>query len=439
MAKFLALAREQGGASLSDFLRRVEDLRAREAREGEAPAGAPDAGAVQLMTVHAAKGLEFPVVVVADLGRGSGHGGSTPRILHDPEFGVVCQLRDANGDWVKPASYLWAEWLNERMELAESRRLLYVACTRAADLLILSGKPGESRSWLTALTAAWELPLGDGDDAVVQRNGYSIRLRYPELPAEGRTASVGLVPAAAGMTEMPPLARPLSSAAAPRPIAVTHLERRLAEEAGELPTLRPAALAGRDGNRPQRAPRYLVGNLAHRALADWDCLGAPPDELRAKLATWARRAGITTPDALEHAVGQVLGALHSLRRTAFFHEIATAPERHAEIPFSLETPVGTLHGVIDLLFRDSSGEWRLVDWKTEPVGRGQTLAEAAQPYLLQMAVYALAAERILGVRPRVEICFLSSRADVYRCTAADLEMAWRNVMAEVKPLAKVAE
>ena len=95
--------------------------------------------------------------------------------------------------------------------------------------------------------------------------------------------------------------------------------------------------------------------------------------------------------------------------------------------------------MIDLLFRDNTGEWRLVDWKTEPVGRGQTLAEAAQPYLLQMAVYALAAERILGVQPRVEICFLSSRADVYRCTAADLEMAWRNVMAEVKPFTKVAE
>ena len=178
-----------------------------------------------------------------------------------------------------------------------------------------------------------------------------------------------------------------------------------------------------------------MGNLAHRALADWDCLGAPPDELRAKLATWARRAGITTPDALEHAVGQVLGALHSLRRTAFFHEIATAPERHAEIPFSLETPVGTLHGVIDLLFRDSSGEWRLVDWKTEPVGRGQTLAEAAQPYLLQMAVYALAAERILGIQPTVEICFLSSRADVYRCTAAELEMAWRSVTTDAGSLA----
>ena len=92
--------------------------------------------------------------------------------------------------------------------------------------------------------------------------------------------------------------------------------------------------------------------------------------------------------------------------------------------------MGTLHGVIDLLFQDTARAWRLVDWKTEPVGRGQTLADAAQPYLLQMAVYARAAERILGLRPIVEICFLSNRADVHHCTSGELAMAWQNVMTE---------
>jgi ATP-dependent helicase/nuclease subunit A len=430
VAKFLALSRERGGASLSDFLRWMEDLQAREAREGEAPAGAPDAGAVQLMSVHAAKGLEFPVVVVADLGRDARHGGRAPRILHDPEFGVVCQLRDDNGDWLKPASYRWAEWLNERMELAESRRLLYVACTRAADLLILSGKPGQACSWLAALSDAWELPAGAENDAEIQRDGYRIRLRCPAPPDEGRTTSTRAAQTAAGLTEMPPLARPLPSAAAHKPIAVTHLERRLAEEAGELPFLQPAVMRGRDGSRPKRAPLYLVGNLAHRALADWDCLAAPPDALRAKLAAWARRAGITDPDALDHAVERVQGALDALRGTPLFHELATAPERYTEIPFSLGTTAGTLHGIIDLLYRDGSGAWRLVDWKTEPVRHGQTLAGAAQPHLLQMAVYAMAAGRILGIRPRVEICFLTSKADVYRCPAADLETAWQAALRE---------
>ena len=70
--KFMTMARERGGVSVSDFLLRVQDLRDREAREGEALASDPESGAVQLMSIHAAKGLEFPVVAVADLGRGRG-------------------------------------------------------------------------------------------------------------------------------------------------------------------------------------------------------------------------------------------------------------------------------------------------------------------------------------------------------------------------------
>ncbi len=463
VAKLLALARDSGGArpsgggarpsgggaSLSDFLRRVEDLRAREVREGEAPAGAPDAGAVQLMTIHAAKGLEFPVVVVAALGSRPGRGSSARHIRFDPEFGIVCELRDANGDWCKPAGYRWAQWLDERMELAESRRLLYVACTRAADLLILSGRPGEPLSWLTALTAAWDLAPDDASDTVVTRTGYNLRVCCPEPPSEsgvreGRSFDSGPQSAAAlrsgcssvaGMAEMPPLARPLPSAIAPRPIAVTHLQRRLNEEAGELPLLRPAVLAGCDTGRPQRAPGYLVGNLTHRVLADWECLSMPSQELRPRLAAWATRLGITDAGAAEHAVVQVLNLLGNLRRSALFREIAGAEERHTEIPFSLATPAGTLHGVIDLLFRDPAGEWRLVDWKTEPVGREQALQDAAQPHLLQLAVYARAAERFLGLRPHVEICFLARAAAVYACTEAALAAAPGPLAAAPGPLA----
>lgn len=229
---------------------------------------------------------------------------------------------------------------------------------------------------------------------------------------------------------MPPLARQLPFALAPRPIAVTHLQRRLDEEAGELPVLRPAVMAGRDGGRPQRAPRYLVGNLAHRALADWKCLSMPAHELRASLAAWATRSGLTGPGAVENTVDQVLSLLGNLRRSALFPEIAGAQEFHTEIPFSLATPAGTLHGVIDLLFRDSAGEWRLVDWKTEAVGREQTLGDAARPHLLQLAVYARAAERFLELRPHVEVCFLARAAAVYPCTAAALEAAWRGAMTE---------
>ncbi|MGI6209893.1 MAG: UvrD-helicase domain-containing protein, partial [Anaerolineae bacterium] len=167
LEKLLRLAYERGGEGLSQFLRHVSLLKEREAREGEAAAGAPEAGAVQLMSVHAAKGLEFPVVVVADLGRAPGRGPRTSRVMGDPAYGLVCMDRDENGDWVKPAGYAWAEWLDGRMERAESNRVFYVACTRAADLLVLSGRPGTSDSWLAQVMRAWEIaPEGPEDEAL---------------------------------------------------------------------------------------------------------------------------------------------------------------------------------------------------------------------------------------------------------------------------------
>ncbi len=99
--------------------------------------------------------------------------------------------------------------------------------------------------------------------------------------------------------------------------------------------------------------------------------------------------------------------LDALRSTPLYREIDGAQERHAEVPLSICAGGGMggggqqLHGVLDLLYRDRTGQWRLLDWKTEPVGRGQTLQEAAAgAYLRQMAVYSRAVEQVLGLQAR---------------------------------------
>lgn len=442
VAKFLQLARERGGADLSAFLESVDNLKAREAREGEALPDQPDTGAVQLMSIHAAKGLEFPIVALADLGRSPRHG-NAPRILRDPMYGLACQVRDANGDWATPASFRWAEWLDGRMEQAESKRLLYVACTRAADLLILSGNPKAEDTWLATLAGAWGLRdqitrNEDGLDVgeeIIRCDGFAIRIARParladEEPAPAQMRAAAPEPAPQ-LDALPPLARPLPPRLATWPIAVTHVpSSRETEEEEEIRRPRPVAQGEGSAAVARRPWRFLIGNLAHRALADWTCLALPEAELRERLGRWARRGGLSAPDDAR-AVGIVAAQLRDLRATPLYREICAARERHAEVPLSIGAGERALHGILDLLYQDAQGQWHLLDWKTERLTLGQTLADAAGGEMVrQLAVYGRAVAQILSIHATAEVCFLSAGAQVYRPDAALMAGAWEALVTE---------
>ena len=92
--------------------------------------------AVSLMTIHAAKGLEWSVVIVPDLTRQPG-GISSP-VCFDPDLGVSLKLEDEAGEKQKSALYILLEQQQKQREREEAKRLLYVALTRARDRLILT-------------------------------------------------------------------------------------------------------------------------------------------------------------------------------------------------------------------------------------------------------------------------------------------------------------
>jgi ATP-dependent exoDNAse (exonuclease V) beta subunit len=105
--------------------------------EPQAPAGGSELDAVRLMTIHAAKGLEFGVVCLADLGRAGN--GQPPDLLLD---GERIGLRLASLDGSEPRACLHYEELYEerrRAEQAEEERVVYVGMTRARERLLLSG------------------------------------------------------------------------------------------------------------------------------------------------------------------------------------------------------------------------------------------------------------------------------------------------------------
>ncbi|HEY5428127.1 MAG TPA: UvrD-helicase domain-containing protein, partial [Solirubrobacteraceae bacterium] len=142
--KLMRLGREHEdahGPGLHGFLELISDRQAgrfAESRESEAPMEGENLDAIRLMTIHRAKGLEFPVVVVADLGRSVRPPSELLRVTADGRLGI--RLARAGAAGREPALDYRAIGDEQRVaQDAEERRLFYVAMTRAREQLILSG------------------------------------------------------------------------------------------------------------------------------------------------------------------------------------------------------------------------------------------------------------------------------------------------------------
>ncbi len=405
--KLLALARETADLSITTFLRQMRDLQSREVRESEAAADPAESGAVQLMTVHAAKGLEFPVVAVVDMGRTMGSR-TASRILHDPLFGLVCQTRDQNGDWQKPASYNWGASLDRRLKIAEHKRLFYVACTRSADLLLLSGKVGGTDSWLTYALQAWDIPDEGGMEETVPLGDFRVRLLRPldKPDLSGQRGHIPpTLPERAQAVQAYRLAFPLEPAqitTQPQAPVTTLVKQQSDSWRQPLDVMMTT----------QRAAAARVGTLVHHALASWDCLALPESALTQWLSNSIRRMGVMEPTVIEDGVHRAQAMLNNLITSPLYGAINTAQQRYTELPVVYQAERQVVYGIVDLLYKDEVGAWYLIDWKTDKVN-SQNLQNLIEQYQEQLLVYARAVQRQLSVTPHSRLCFLSPRLHLY--------------------------
>ena len=243
------------------------------------------ADAVNLMTVHAAKGLEFPVVFVVNLGKGSGGGRDPIRVVAAP----IGEDEDED-DEIEGAAVAVGEHLNETdrdyaaKDLEETKRLLYVALTRARDRLYLGAtlndgvftpiKGSLGRTLPVSLLAA----ISGADSWQGESRAHAIR----RVPAASETPSVWRL--ATGGVERTDDFAPLAPTG-PARVAATELA---ADESGETTSDRPDDL-------PQRSTATL-GSLVHlvlpRALANPDRLDRDLDRLAPDPATRSEAAVI---------------------------------------------------------------------------------------------------------------------------------------------------
>lgn len=179
LARMARSFEELRGPDIEGFVRFVTELGAAGASAQEAPAEEEGSDSVRLLTIHAAKGLEFKVVVVADAGRGAVRPAPS-EMLCLPDGRLGFRVADPSGGRARPAlGYERVREIDAAQEEAERRRLYYVAMTRAIDRLIVSGgysdeRPADQKTpmgWIIARLGedVLEPASGDGSGAGAER------------------------------------------------------------------------------------------------------------------------------------------------------------------------------------------------------------------------------------------------------------------------------
>ena len=417
-------AREWGEATdgnLREYLQWVARQSSEGSRVAEAVLPESDDDAVRIMTIHAAKGLEFPITILSGMSTAPQARPSPAQVVFPPAGGVGYRF----GKAVATQEFEDYKPIDEQMAFDERVRLLYVAATRAKDHLVLS----------------------------LQRK---VRARAPE-PSKRTNAELLLAGCGEGLAELPdavaadvevPAVPPAAPPSAPAPFADWRAELDAALAAGSRPTTVAATALTAEGapdlardepetepdsdpdlepespSRPrgddedpveaglQKRPRDLdlppwlkgrygtaVGRAVHGTLQTIDL--ADPTGLTGAVAAQCEAEAI--PDRTAEVEGLVRSALASPVIAA-----ATSGPYWREVYACTPTPGGRLlEGYIDLLYRTPEG-MVIVDYKTAATNDPEELRRRVDGYRLQGGSYALAVRQTTGEPiARVSFAFLT--------------------------------
>ena len=426
--KLVTDAQNSGIVNISEFLNTIAELRNVSIREGEAQAVAE--GAVQIMTVHQSKGLEFPIVVLGDASKKERFGRD---ILVDDKLGFVIPFSEKRIVEDSPAApeittasslaYELASAEERLKEDAESNRLLYVAATRAQEMLIISGTLGKpTKDQKMAKLSGWlgklALPLGLSQLTVdFQIDGN--KAHHRELDFPGLNASLNIYES--GMA-IDLFIQPI-------------LDELDADEMEDFPVFQDILLdegqkisdwkleenqiyrVTSDSKRAH-VPARVVGEIVHKALERWIF----PSNGEADFINWAetefRELGLVTEKEIQNGYNRARKILERFQDSDLFQRMDNAELLKHEVPFSVMGDQNSVFkGSIDALFRERN-HWVLVEFKTDEIRdqKGFDWIWEHEDYQDQVANYLRAAKKILGEQPKPVLCFLNYEKRIHLVT-----------------------
>ena len=400
--KLLELARNFDGDEnrqiLPDFIEFLDILITEEPQEGQAPIEA-GSGAVQIMTIHAAKGKEFPVVMLPRLDRG-GQTDREPFIDEALGIGFSPLKPDEGYRRTEPEIIAHMKNRSNEKEIAEKKRLFYVGATRAQDRLILSGtlsdrgKPQQMLEWLHT-----HLGISEEDDSLnlgVKQNAFadgSTRLQQFELQIPIVRALADLASADETSDEITPVKFPKESLQVLKPTEI------------------PAAFSVTELANYARCPlRYQLENVLRIPMNGQEEADPDKDELdNAIRYTLTRIRRPSDAQNLEELIQQARENFHEitpepilrihannflnaeLGQTALgASEIQTNQQIHANIDGHI------IDGRLDRLFQDETGHWQIINYETGD-------AQNSDVYHPEMELYGLLLHQRYPEQPTVTI------------------------------------
>jgi ATP-dependent helicase/nuclease subunit A len=434
LRKLMRLARSYEslrGPDIEGFVKFIRDQEAVGASQLEAVSEEEGADAVRLLTIHAAKGLEFKVVIVADAGRDTGGPPAADEILVRPDGRFGFRVVDPRSGKKRPAfDYQAVRQAEEADERAERLRLYYVAMTRAIDRLVVSGAidPEKSRDLDTPI--GWvlsRLGIEEPADGELERGDARFVLRVntyePEAPAPVVAEEAGQLALFAELPTSPPPRGYRLPELLPLPAAPLHKVRRLSYSALALfercsyryYAERVAGLREERGTIPGAVGLKAteVGDAVHRLLELVD-LAAPHSPDAGIVRTWY-------PDVTDEELARIEAFVASYCESELAARIATLDGVAVERPFAFDHDGVLLHGRLDVLWRD--GPRALVlDYKTNTLAEGTPEEIVETDYRLQRLVYALACFRAGADEVEVVYHFLERPDAVVSTTFERLEL-----------------
>jgi len=363
--KMVALAEENDHLSCGEFARDLGLMREYDVKQADAPVDT--ANAVKLMTVHASKGLEFPLVALPVLSTRALN--KKDRLLYHREYGLAFDTSRLKED-ITPTWYQVAKTIDDDMDIAERKRLLYVAMTRARDHLALfmdrDGDNNQSfRRWLQDALQFDTQSLSHERQAQMASSG-SEQAPFSMRSHESLSESVQEILAAVAADldddgEFGHLAPVVTietkyDLVAPLPMKAVGLPNawqgaiRVTPKAGKVAITCTA-----------------MGTFFHALMEHLPPSGRFLTEAEIEDLAFAQHDIIPTSHNLSHLAAEGKRLLALFYESKLFDIVKKARRRLHEIPYVMLSDEEAENRRPDLLVEDEHGQWQLIDFKTDHI------------------------------------------------------------------------